>query len=92
MGYQSRYVTEGVASGRRALAYLQGGKDCTSNCEGLLIDFFHASQVWGSPFDQTKYHQAQNLGYPSNPATRRAVQAFYEGVGGWGAVNQTPPA
>lgn len=62
--YQSRYVAQVVASGRRALAYLKGGKDCTSGCEGLLIDFFDASQVWGAPYDQTRYQQAQRLGYP----------------------------
>jgi len=89
--YQSRYVAQVVASGRRALAYLKGGKDCTTGCDGLLIDFFDASQVWGAPYDQTRYQQAQRLGYPSNPSTRRAVEAFYKSIGGWLAVNQTPP-
>lgn len=92
LSYQSRYVAQVVASGRRALAYLEGGKDCTSGCEGLLIDFFEASQVWGAPYDQTRYQQAQRLGYPSNPSTRRAVEGFYKSIGGWRAVNTTPPA
>ncbi len=92
LSYQSRYVAQVVESGRRALAYLKAGKDCTSRCERLLIDFFLASQVWGAPYDQTRYQQAQRLGYPSNPSTRRAVEDFYKSIGGWRAVNTTPPA
>jgi hypothetical protein len=90
--YQLRYVDEMVASGRRALAYLKGGKDCMTGCEESLIDFFHASQIWGTSYDFTRYREAQRLGFPSNLATRDAVQSFYLFIDGWGLVNATPPA
>jgi hypothetical protein len=90
--YQSRYVDEVVASGRRALAYIEGGKDCMTGCEELLIDFFHASQIWGTSYDLTRYREAQRLGFPSNLPTRDAVQSFYLFIDGWGNVNATPPA
>ena len=89
---QTRYVGEVVAGGRRALDYLKSGNDCTTDCEELLVDFFHASQVWGSAYEFTKYREALRLGFPSNLATRRSVTEFYQFVDGWQAVNQTPPA
>lgn len=90
--YQSRFVAEVVASGRRALAYLKGGEDCATDCEALLVDFFHASQLWGTPYDFTKYREAQRLGFPSNPATRDTVQDFYVFMEGWQNVNTMPTA
>ncbi|MBI1393575.1 MAG: hypothetical protein GC152_12605 [Alphaproteobacteria bacterium] len=90
--YQSRYVSEVVASGRRALDYLTSGADCMSACEDLLIDFFHASQVWGTPFDYTKYREALRLGFPSDPATLKTVQDFYVYLNGWDTVNGAAPA
>src|SRR5690606_23906459 len=46
--HQLRYNGQVIAGGRRALDYLQSGQDCISGCEGLLVDFFHASQMWGT--------------------------------------------
>lgn len=90
--YEQRFVAEVVASGRRAIAYLKGGEDCAADCEALLIDFFHASQLWGTPYDYTKYREAQRLGFPSNPSTRKAVQDFYVFKDGWQNVNTMPTA
>jgi hypothetical protein len=90
--YQSRFVAEVVASGRRALAYLRSGEDCATDCEALLIDFFHASQLWGTPYDYTNYREAQRLGFPSNPLTRDTVQNFYVFIDGWQSVNTMPTA
>jgi hypothetical protein len=89
---QSRYVSEVVASGRRALAYLNRGEDCARDCEELLVDFFHASQVWGTPYDYTKYQEALRLGFPSVPATGNAVKQFYVYLNGWDTVNGAAPA
>lgn len=90
--FQSRYVSEVVASGQRALAYLKGREICETHCEELLIDFFHASQVWGTPYDYTKYQEALRLGFPSDPATRNAVKQFYVYLNGWDTVNGAAPA
>lgn len=90
--FQSRYVSGVVASGRRALAYLKGDEDCESDCEELLIDFFHASQVWGTPYDYTKYQEALRLGFPSNPVTGNAVKQFHVYLNGWDTVNGAAPA
>lgn len=90
--FQSRYVSEVVTSGRRALAYLKSGEDCERDCEELLIDFFHASQVWGTPYDYTKYQEALRLGFPSDPATANAVRKFYVYLNGWDTVNGAAPA
>ncbi len=92
IAYQSRFVAEVVASGRRAVAYLKGGEDCATDCEELLIDFFHASQLWGTPYDYTRYREAQRVGFPSNPATRDAVQGFFVFIDGWQSVNTMPTA
>ena len=88
---QKAYAEQVVEAGDRALAYLNGDADCERDCEALLIDFFHASQVWGTPYDYTKYQEAQRLGFPSNPETRRAVNDFYEFTTG-SLVNTTAPA
>jgi hypothetical protein len=90
--FQSRYVSGVVASGRRALAYLKSGEDCKSDCEELLVDFFHASQVWGTPYDHMKYQEALRLGFPSDPATLNAVKQFYVYINGWDTVNGAAPA
>ncbi len=89
--YQLRYLDQVVAGGRRALGYLRSGQDCVSGCELLLIDFFHASQMWGTPFARRKYEETQRLGFPSDPATRAAVDGFYSYIDGWDVVTASPP-
>jgi len=89
---QSRYVEKVVASGRRALAYLKGGEDCTDDCGALLVDLFHASQVWGTPYDYTKYQEAKRLGFPSDPAVLARIEDFYAYLNGWDTVNGAAPA
>ncbi|WP_425411070.1 hypothetical protein [Hyphococcus sp.] len=89
--FQSRYVNEVVASGRRGLAFLNGGDDCVSQCEALLVDFFHASQVWGTPYDYTKYQEAKRIGFPSSPVVSTKVQEFYSYLNGWDTVNGAAP-
>ena len=89
--HQLRYNGQVIAGGRRALDYLQSGQDCISRCEGLLVDFFHASQMWGTPFSRAKFEETQRLGFPSNPSVHAAVEAFYDYINGWDAVTAAPP-
>jgi hypothetical protein len=53
--YQVQYTREVVAAGQRALAYLDSAGDCAGDCADLLVDFFHSSQIWGSPNLFAKY-------------------------------------
>ncbi len=89
--HQIRYVGRVVDGGRNALAFLQGGDDCVRDCETLMIDFFHASQVWGTSYSGAKYREMERLGLPTNETTRQAVQDFYLFIDGWDSVNTTPP-
>ena len=91
INHQIRFVEQLVAGGRRALAFLEAEADCANGCEALLIDFFHASQVWGTGYSEGKYRELERLGLPSDESTRRAVQVFYQFIDGWDAVNATPP-
>ncbi|MDX1518052.1 MAG: hypothetical protein R3288_14495 [Woeseiaceae bacterium] len=88
---QSRYVNDVVAGGRRGLAFLKGESDCIRECEALLVDLFHASQVWGTPYDYTKYQEAKRLGFPSNPVVAAKMQEFYSYLNGWDTVNGAAP-
>lgn len=89
--HQEAYTREIVASGRRALAWLMGSDPCASRCAGLLIDFFHASQVWGTPLRTTKFDENERLGFPSDAQTRTAVQDYYRVISGWTLITLTPP-
>jgi hypothetical protein len=90
--YQVQYTREVVAAGRRALAYLDSGGDCASDCADLLVDFFHSSQVWGASYLTAKYRELERLGFPSKSTVREAVQAYYLNIEGWDAVNAFSPA
>ena len=90
--YQVAFTAQSIEGGRRALAWLEGNQPCGTGCGDLLIDFFHASQVWGTGFETAKYSDNERLGFPSDAATRSAVQAFYRGIAGWDPVNLTAPA
>lgn len=89
--HQLRYLGQVIASGRRALDYLESDTDCATGCEALIIDFFLASQMWGTPFARAKYEETQRLGFPSNPATRGAADEFYAFIDGWDAVTASLP-
>jgi hypothetical protein len=90
--HQLRYQSQVIDGGRRALAFLEADSDCASDCEALLVDFFHASQFWGTPYTRAKYEEMQRLGFPSDPATRSAVDEFYFFIDGWDAVTASAPA
>ena len=89
--YQIRFVEQGVNGGRRALDYLEGGSACASDCERLLVDFFHSSQVWGTGYRQATYDELIRQGLPTDEGVRRALESFYLFLDGWAAVNATPP-
>jgi hypothetical protein len=89
--HQLRYQAEVIASGRRALAFLQSDGNCAAECPALLIDLFHASQFWGTPYARAKYEENQRLGFPTTPATRAAVDEFYSFIDGWDAVTAAAP-
>jgi hypothetical protein len=87
-----RYNSEIVATGERALAYLDGDADCGSDCAGLLIDFFHSSQVWGSSYLLAKYRELERLGFPSKESVRGPVREYYLFLTDWNFVNEFTPA
>lgn len=90
--YQARYTETVVAAGQPALDWLDGGGGCEDDCADLLIDFFHASQVWGTGYLSARFRELERLGFPSDPGVREAVQAFYLWLDGWDAVNDFTPA
>lgn len=90
--YQVQYTREVVAAGQRALAYLDSDGECASDCADLLVDFFHSSQIWGTPYLFAKYRELERLGFPSDAAVREPVQAYYLYLEGWDAVNAFTPA
>ena len=89
--HQLRYQDQVITSGRRALAFLQSDGHCEADCAALIIDFFHASQLWGTPYARAKYEENQRLGFPTTPTTRAAVDDFYFFIDGWDAVTATAP-
>jgi hypothetical protein len=90
--FQMAYTSTSIESGRRALAYLESNEPCASRCDDLLIDFFHASQLWGTAFETAHYRENERLGFPTDPATRAAVELFYLAIAWWDPVNLTAPA
>ena len=89
---QMRYQEAVISGGRRGLEFIAADGDCQTGCEGLLIDFFHASQFWGTPYARAKYDENRRLGFPSDPVTRAAVDSFYFYIDGWDAVTASAPA
>lgn len=90
--YQARYTEIVIAAGQRALAYLESDGDCADECADLLIDFFHASQVWGTSYLMVAFREAERLGFPADPAVRDSVQAYYLFLDGWDTVIAFTPA
>jgi hypothetical protein len=88
------YTAEVITAGERALAWLDGDSDCASagDCAELLVDFFHASQVWGSSILMAKYRELERLGFPSDSAVREPVQDYYLFVQDGSFVNEFTPA
>lgn len=91
LAYQSEYAGIVVASGRRALDYLEGGEDCAEGCAELLIDFFHASQLWGTAYRTETFLEVDRAGFPTDDKVRGAVSQFYEFLAGQDPINLTPP-
>lgn len=89
--YQRGYVRAVVNGGRQALTFLEGDGECAVECETLLVDFFHSTQVWGTNYVQTTWDELIRLGMPSEEGVQSAVRDFYLFVDGWAAVNATPP-
>jgi len=88
---QKNFVGAVLNGGERSLTYLTAQAPCENACADLLIDFFHASQLWGTGYIRTKFNEVERLGWPSNEATKREIQSFYDFVDGWDAVNGTAP-
>ena len=89
---QSEYVDRVVEGGRNGIRFLESGEPCQAGCERLMIDLFHASQVWGTPFFQEKYQETNRRGIPTHEPLRLEVRDFYSNIIGWDTVNATPPA
>lgn len=88
---QAVFVDNIVKGGRRGLEFLESGETCTTDCEALIIAFFHSSQVWGTNFPDAKYEETNRRGIPSDESLRLMVQNFYNYISGWDTVNATPP-
>lgn len=88
---QFDFVDRVIEGGRGGLLFLDGGEPCQTDCEDLIIDFFHASQLWGTRFMREKYQETNRRGIPSHEPLRLIVQDFYSFVAAWETVNTTPP-
>lgn len=89
---QIAYVDTVVETGKRALAYLESDRQCEADCADLLVDFFHASQVWGAPRTLTIFEEMERLGLPRDAERRRTLLDLYRFLEGWDVVNLSPPA
>ena len=89
---QSTFVDRLIEGGRNGLEFLETGEPCQVECEDLIIDLFHASQIWGTEFFSEKYQETNRLGLPSHEPLRLTVQGIYSYMSGWDTVNSTPPA
>lgn len=89
---QIAYVDMVVETGKRALAYLDSERPCEADCAALLIDFFHASQLWGTPRRLTIFGEMERLGLPRDAKTRQTLLDLYRFLDGWDFVNLAPPA
>jgi hypothetical protein len=85
------YYTSVIEASERSLAYLEGEVDCEAGCEELLIDFFHATQLWVVNFEQTAFREATELGFPSDRALREALFTTYDLANSFGMINQVSP-
>lgn len=85
------YYSTVTQAGERALVYLEGDTECRTACEGLLIDFFHASQLWAITLDRTAFDEAIKLSFPTNNALREELFTTYDLVDAFGLLNQDPP-
>lgn len=88
---QSVYLRGGIDGGVRALAFLENDAPCAPKCADLLVDFFHASQLWGTDYQTAVFQENERRGFPSDPETRAVVRRFYQSLTGWSVVNLTPP-
>lgn len=86
------YTRELVEAGRRALAFLEGEEPCAGKCADLIIDFFHASQLWGTPYSRARFDENVRIGFPSDETVRAKVELFYLNLAGWNPINLTAPA
>lgn len=91
MDHQVVYVETVVEAGRRTLAFLQSDKTCDRQCADVVIDAFHASNIWGGGYLTNTFDEVIRRGFPSDPAVRAVVQAYYRGLSGWDTTNATPP-
>ena len=85
------YYTTVTEAGERALTFLQNDKACEKACDDLLIDFFHASQLWAVAFDQTAFREAIELGFPSDNGLRDQLVTTYDLTNSFGLINQASP-
>jgi len=88
---QAQFVDRIVEGGRNGLQFLDSDEPCTSGCERLMIDLFHASQVWGTNFFTEKYKETNRRGIPTHEPLRLVIQEVYSVIDGWDTVNATPP-
>ncbi|MEM6898941.1 MAG: hypothetical protein AAF583_04125 [Pseudomonadota bacterium] len=88
---QSPYLDLVISGGETGLAFLEGDGTCLSSCEELVISFFHASQLWGTPFSDEKYQEVTRLGLPTDQTARDIIQELYLFLIGGNSINATPP-
>ncbi|MDB2438095.1 hypothetical protein N9W89_05225 [Hellea sp.] len=85
------YYTIVTDAGERALDFLKRDEACMDDCEDLLIDFFHASQLRSITFEKTAFREATELGFPSDNALREKLFTTYDLTDSFDVVNQVSP-
>ena len=91
LSHRATFTARVVEGGQRALAHLESGGACEPRCADLLVDLFHASQVWGTAQATTTADELRRLGLPRDLALRERIRPYYQYLSGWETVNQTPP-
>lgn len=80
------YVGQIVTAGNRTLAFLSEDRPCADDCIQLLIDFFQASQAWGTGYYTSVYYEMQRLGLPRSTSVKQAADNYYRTFDGLGVT------
>ncbi|GAB5412580.1 MAG: hypothetical protein Cons2KO_01830 [Congregibacter sp.] len=66
-----------VASGKRAVRFLESDRACDDDCWRILVDLFTASQVFTPAMNAVVYDEMQRLGFPRATEVKAAINDFY---------------
>ncbi len=90
-GVWQQFLGDVYEAGARSIDFIDTDQQCTEECWGRIIDFFHASQFISLDLDRTVFNEMQRNGWPSSRAVESAVTAYYtQGAGIAGNLNERP--